>query len=72
MSILVETSSLKSKLKVVLPKGKFNKSSQTWDFEGSKIVNHKDFSVYMGTSTPTTYSATTSTGKDQDSDDRGT
>jgi len=72
MSVLVETSSLKSKAKVDLPKGKFNIASQTWDFEGGKIANHKDFAVYMGTSTPTTYSATTSTGKDQDSDDRGT
>jgi hypothetical protein len=72
MSILVETSSLKVNSKVELPKGKFNNKSQTWEFKDSTIVNHKDFTVFMGTSTPTTYSATTRIGADNDSDDRGT
>ncbi len=72
MSVLVETSSLISKSKVELPKGLFNSISQTWDFDGREITSQKDFNIYMGTSSPTTYSLTSGSGKDNDSDDRGT
>ena len=72
MSLLFKNSSFKSKNMLDLPKGSFNPKSQTWLFQNEKIVNHKDFSIYMGTGSPTTYSATTGVGKDQDTDDRGT
>lgn len=72
MSILIETSSLKSRASIDLPKGNFNSNSQTWDFKDSKIVNHKDFAIYMGTNSSTTFSATSNTGKDNDADDKGT
>lgn len=72
MSVLVETSALKAKVSNEIPKGSFNHSTQTWEFEGVKITNLSSFSIFMGTSTPTTYSATTNIGKDQDADDRGT
>jgi hypothetical protein len=55
-----------------LPKGNFNASKQTWEFEGKMITNHYDFAVYMGTGSSTTYSATSNFGKDNDTDDQGT
>ena len=71
MSILVETSSFKSKVNIDLPKGNFNSNSQTWDFKNGQIGNYEDFAIYMATNTPTTFSATSNTGKDSDADDKG-
>jgi hypothetical protein len=77
MSVLMKFCSIDLKNSVVWddPIGKYCPKKQIWEIEGLPIKSIKDFEIYMGTGSPTTYSATTSNirGKlDNGRDDTGT
>ena len=69
MSILYKTASLKTKNEGKMPEGKYNEKTQTWEFQGKEMLEHKDFISMMGTFPISTYCVTTSGGWDQDTDD---
>jgi|LakMenE18May11ns_1017448.scaffolds.fasta_scaffold9840343_2 hypothetical protein len=70
-SVLMEVSGSVQR-EIPVPDGKYDSKAQLWSTVANADTSAEGLDIFAGTSTPTTYSATSSSGKDQDSDDRGT
>jgi hypothetical protein len=72
VSILYEIAGRRQCASIPVPSGNYDPNSQMWDTVAQSSTLEEGLGIFAKTNTPTTYSATTSTGKDKDSDDKGT
>jgi hypothetical protein len=71
-SILLKVSGRRQSENISAPIGKYDPQAQMWDIIAGAGTVEEGMGIYAATGSSTTYSATTSTGKDNDSDDKGT
>lgn len=71
-SVLLTVSGQRQSVKVPEPSGQYDPIAQMWDNLAVAGTVKEGLDIFAATGHPTTYSATTTGGRDPDSDDKGT